>query len=105
MKLLEMGKDMKIKHSVFFLKKALNRGKNFLGQIHGGCFTWGLMIKSYHGHGGRESFTDAFSRILNTKSENFPWSWWETHLKINLNQSLELWKEFSLRLMVKRFQR
>ena len=36
---------------------------------------------------------------------NFPWSWWETHLRINPKQSLGLWKDLSLRLMVKKFQR
>ena len=45
MKVLEMGKDMKIKHSVsssptkyggtFFSKKALHLGTNFFGQIYG----------------------------------------------------------------------
>ena len=54
--------------------------------------------------GGRKSFTNAFSSNLNSVYlKTFPW--WETHLKINPNQSLELWKDLSLRLMVKRFQR
>ena len=51
MKLLEMGKDMKIKHSVyspsykvwgnFFLKKTLNEGTNVFEQIYGGMFYMG----------------------------------------------------------------
>ena len=40
-----------------------------------------------------------------SKSENFPRLWWEAHLKINPNQSLELWMDFFVRLIVKRFQR
>ena len=67
MKLLEMGKDMKIKHSVyspsykvwgnFFLKKTLNEGTNVFEQIYGGMFymgtndqiiQWGtLMVKRF----------------------------------------------------------
>ena len=57
--LLEMGKDLKIKHSVssphykvwgnFVHKKALHGGANLFGQILGGCFIWGLMIRSYKG--------------------------------------------------------
>ena len=39
------------------------------------------------------------------KSGNFPRSWWGTHLKLSPNQSLELWKDLSLRLMDKRFQK
>ena len=49
MKLLEMGKDMKMKHSVssspykawgvnFFWKKALHRGTSIFGLIYGGMF-------------------------------------------------------------------
>ena len=51
-----MGKDLKIKHSVSsppptyrgtFLIKELCMGKQtFLGKFLGGCFTWGLMIRS-----------------------------------------------------------
>ena len=59
MKLLELGKDMKIKHSVsspksigrLFLKKSLHGGANSFGQIYGGCFTWRLMIRSCKGGG------------------------------------------------------
>ena len=67
MKLLEMGKDMKIKHSVYsppckvwgnlFLKKTLNEGTNVFEQICGGMFymrtndqiiQWGtLMVKRF----------------------------------------------------------
>ena len=39
------------------------------------------------------------------KSENFLRPWWETHMKINPNQYIEIWKNLSLRLMVKRCQR
>ena len=45
--LLEMGKDLKIKHSVSSTSTkyrehqiALHEGTNFFGQIFGGCFTW-----------------------------------------------------------------
>ena len=47
MKLLEMGKDMKIKHSDnkvwgnFFRKKALHEGTNFFLQIYRGLFYMG----------------------------------------------------------------
>ena len=51
MKLLEMGKDMKIKHSVsslsynvwgnFFRKKALHGGTNVLWQMYGEMFYMG----------------------------------------------------------------
>ena len=51
MKLLEMVKDMKIKHSIspqsmgdFFLKKSLHGEQTFLDKFIGGCFTWGLII-------------------------------------------------------------
>ena len=57
--LLEMAKDLKIKHSVssppykvlgnFFHKKALHGGTNVLEKFCGGCFTWGLMIRSCKG--------------------------------------------------------
>ena len=50
MKLLEMGKDVKVKDSVsspsanyggtFFVKKLC-----ILGKLMEGCFTWGLMIR------------------------------------------------------------
>ena len=44
MKLLEMGKDMKLKHSVsswgdFFLKRALHREQTFLGKFMAASFT------------------------------------------------------------------
>ena len=44
MKLLEMGKDMKVKDSVYggtFLVKKLC----ILGKLIEGCFTWGHMIR------------------------------------------------------------
>ena len=37
------------------------------------------------------------------KSNKFPHHGWDTHLKISFNQSTELWKDLSLKLMVKRF--
>ena len=57
MKLLEMGRDMKIKHSVsspickvwenFFRKKALHRETNGFGQTYRGkYFTWGAITRS-----------------------------------------------------------
>ena len=96
MKLLELRKDTKIKHSVsspppkywgdFFLKKALNGGTNFFGQIYGGMFY--MKINDHIMQGGRKSFTNAFFNNLNTKSENFPQTWWKTHLKSNPYQSV-----------------
>ena len=72
MKLLEMGKDMKIKHSVsspkcmgrLFLKNSLHGGANSLGQIYGGMFYMETndQIKQRR----RKSFTSAFSSNLNT---------------------------------------
>ena len=40
--------------------------------------------------GGRKSFTNAFSSNLNTKSEIFPRTWWETRL--NEKQSLPVYR-------------
>ena len=86
MKLLEMVKDIvspppKSIGGIFSLKEAFHGGKNIFGQILGDvrCVTWGLMIRSYK-EGGK------VSQIINP------------------NQSLELWKDLSLRLMVKRLQ-
>ena len=59
--ILEMGKDLKIKHSVssaslptkyrenVFIKKLCMGAQNCLGKFLGGCFTWGLMIRSCKG--------------------------------------------------------
>ena len=57
MKLLEMGKDMKIKHSIsssatkyggtLVVKKLCMREQTFLGKFIGGCLTSRLMIRSY----------------------------------------------------------
>ena len=54
---------MKIKHSVssppyktwriFFWKKALHGGTNFLWQIHGGIFYMGIIDQIMQGQGGR----------------------------------------------------
>ena len=55
----------------FFIKKALHLGKTFLSKFMGGCFTWGLMIRSCKG--GWEIFTNVFSSNLNTVNlKNFP---------------------------------
>ena len=55
--------------------------------------------------GGRESFTNAFSRNLNTVNLKILPGHGGRHLRINPNQAIELWKDLSLMLMVKRFQR
>ena len=39
------------------------------------------------------------------KSENFPRPWWGAHWKINPYQSIELLKDLSLKLIVKRSQK
>ena len=59
MKLSEMVKDMKRKRSVscpptkncrtFFVKKVFMGGQTIFGKFMGGCFTWGLMIRSWKG--------------------------------------------------------
>ena len=66
MKLLGMGKDMKIKHGVpppqhthththtnyegvFFIKKNFAWGRLFWANLWGECFTWELMIRSCKG--------------------------------------------------------
>ena len=55
--------------------------------------------------GGKKSFRNAFSSDLNCVNlKNFP-DHGGRHLKINPNQSLELWKDLSFGLMVKRFQK
>ena len=102
MKPLEMGKDMKIKHNVssptknvqgyFFLKKALNGETDyFQTNLQRELFYMGT--NNQITQGGRKSFTNAFSSNLNTKPEKFPQLWGETHLKINPNQSIKLWKD------------
>ena len=54
---------------------------------------------------GRKLLTNAFSSKLNSVNpEKFTRPWWETHLKTNPNQSLELWTDFFARLMVEWFQ-
>ena len=74
MKLLEMVKDMKIKHSVsspqklweeyFLLKKLFLVEQTFLGKFMEGLFYMG---SHYHiMQGGRKSFTDAFSSNLSS---------------------------------------
>ena len=59
MKLLEMGKDMKIQHSIssppreyrgtFFAKKVLHGGTKVLGQIYGGIFYMGTNYQIMQG--------------------------------------------------------
>ena len=77
-------------------------------QIFLGKFRGGLLYIGTNDHiiqEGRKSFTNAFSSNLNTLNlKIFCVHGW-THLKINPNQSIELWSDLSLRLMVKRFQR
>ena len=68
--------------------------KLFWGKFMEECFTWKLMIRSCKGE----------EKFQNCKSENFLQPCWETHLRINSYQSIELWKDLPLRLMVKRFQ-
>ena len=74
MKLLEIVKDVKIKHSVsfpkkvwekfFLLKKLFLVEQTFLGKFMGGLFYMG---SRYHiMQGGRKSFTNAFSSNLNS---------------------------------------
>ena len=56
---LEMGIDLKIKHSIsspltkygetFFIKRLCTGKQTFLGKFFRGCFTWGLMIRSCKG--------------------------------------------------------
>ena len=53
---------------------------------------------------GRKFHKCIFRYFEQCKSENFFRLWWETHLKINPYQSLELWEDLSLRLTVKRCQ-
>ena len=77
MKLLEMGKDMKIKHSIssapqppppttyggLFSQKALHEATNFLGQIYGGMFYIGTNDQIIQGGG---SFSNAFPSNMTT---------------------------------------
>ena len=102
---------MAIKHSVsptptrkvwgdFFLKKALHGG-NFFGQIYAEMFYMGANDQIMQG--GRTSFKNVFFSNLNTMNLKIFHS--QTHLKINPYESIELFKDLSLRLMVKRFQR
>ena len=46
---------------------------------------------------GRKFRKCIFRYFEQCKSENFFRLWWETHLKINPYQSLELWEDLSLR--------
>ena len=94
---------MKIKHGVsskryeggdFFLRKALHERTDFLRKVYRGLFYIGTNDQIMQEVG--ESFTNE-----HWKSENFPRTWWEKHLKINFNQSIELWKDLSLSLMFK----
>ena len=61
--LLEMGKDLKIKHimaplppteygGTFFIEKLCMGKQTFWGKFFWRCFTWGLMIRSCKGRGG-----------------------------------------------------
>ena len=75
MKLLEMEKDMKIKHSVsspptryggtFLAKKFCMGEQTFLSKFMGGCFTWGLMIRSCKGkYKWLRGFKDQFKLVF-----------------------------------------
>ena len=110
-----MRKDVKIKHSLcslhqnmggFFLQKALNWETNSFEKIYGGLFYMGTNDQIMQ-VGGKvlQMGCSIIRNAFYSKSENFLQSWWETHLKINPNQSIDLWKGLSLKLMVKRFQR
>ena len=100
MKLLGMVKDMEIKHSVSSPKKygVTFFSKKFMGE----CFTWGLT--SDHPRREQKFHKCISSNFAQFKSENFP-GHGGRHLKKIPNQCLEIWKDLSLRLMVKRFQR
>ena len=73
MKLLQMGKDMKIQHSIsspprdyrgtFFAKKVLHGGTKVLGQIYGGIFYMGTNYQIMQGRTLMKLFF--FSLILN----------------------------------------
>ena len=72
MKLLEMVKDMKMKHSVFFLlKKLFMWEQTFLGKFMGRLFYVGSNNQIMQE--GRKSFTNTFSSNLNSVNlKNFP---------------------------------
>ena len=53
------------------------------------------MTRSNQGEGISQN---AFSSNLNTKSENFPQSWWNIHLKIKPWQFYRIMEGFILRL-------
>ena len=88
-----------------FLRKVFMGEHTFLVKFVGSYYTLGKMIRSCHGR--KERFKNLFPSISSEhcKSKNFPQPWWKTHLKINSNQCIQLWKDLSLRLMAKRFQR
>ena len=63
----------------FFLKKLFKGGQTLWENLWGVVLHWGLMIRSFQGE--RESFTNADSSNLNTKSESFSWPWCSTQSK------------------------
>ena len=101
---------MKVKHSVssppkvwgtFFLKKIYIGEQTFLDKFRGVVL---------HGDNdqimrwGKGKFHKCIFQLSeHYKSENFP-GHSGRHLNINPNQNKELWKDLTLRLLVKRFQ-
>ena len=77
--------------------------QSFLGKFMGGLFYMGSNDQIMQR--GRKSFTNAFSSNLNSVNLKFFPSHGGKYLKIYPTQSLELWKDLSLKLMVMRFQR
>ena len=84
MKPLQMGKDMKIKHSVsspltkyggtFFVKKLCMGEQTFLGKFMGGYFTWGLMVR-HPRVGCKVNTTNRVLNLKNTHHTLFLWGW------------------------------
>ena len=79
----------------FFLKKLCMWKQTLLCKFVGDLF----------GESSTNGFSFEFSSNLkHCKSGNFHRPWWETHKKIYLFQSIELWKDLSLRLRVESFK-
>ena len=90
-----------------FSKKVFHCGDKLLGQIYGGG---SVLHGGTNGHimpGEGASFTNAFPSNLNTVNlKIFPnHVGWKSVLKIKPCQYIELWKDLSLWLTVKKFQR
>ena len=99
----------------FFPKKLFIEATDFDANWWGFCFTWDNndQIKPRRrgegrGRGGGRGgvLQNEFFSNLNTKSENFSKPWWNIQLKKKSpDHSIELLKDLSLRLIVRRFQR